>query len=247
MALTLIELLWRHHPDARQPSRRGPQSKRSTDDVVQAAISIADRHGLERLRMRELAEKLGTSTMSLYTYVGNREDLLTLMMDAAMAAYPLPGYGRAGWRGRVKRTADANMALYRSRPWLLDVADDRTALGPGTIAKYDYELHCFDGTALTDVERDAALTFVLGFVQNTARDARRQDAARGGDAAAFLNQSAGSLSHFLAGKPFPLAARVGQAAGEQMNAAYSASHAYDFGMARVLDGLDGLIGRGSGS
>ncbi len=242
MALALIDLLWRHHPDAQRPSRRGPQSSRSTDEVVVAALSMADRGGIESLRMRELADQLGMSTMSMYTYVGSREDLLALMIDAALAGYPVPGYGRAGWRSRVRRTAEANLTLYRDRPWLLDVADDRTAVGPGTIAKYDHELQCFDGTALSDVERDAALTYLLGFVQGTARDARRQQVASSADVMLeFWQQSAGPLGNFLADNPFPLAARVGQAAGKEMNAAFSAGHAYRFGLTMLIDGLERLI------
>ena len=55
---------------------------------------------------------------------------------------------------------------------MLDVTDDRTALGPGTIAKYDHELRAFDALDLDDVVRDAALTFVLDFVRANGR-ARR--------------------------------------------------------------------------
>lgn len=242
MALALIDLLWRHHPDAQRPSRRGPRSTRSTDEVVLAAMAMADSHGIGSLRMRELADQLGMSTMSMYTYVGSREDLLALMIDTAIAEYSLPSYGRAGWRSRLRRTAEANLNLYRDRPWLLDIADDRTAVGPGTIAKYDHELHCFDDTELADVERDAALTHLLSFVQSTAQDTRRQQIASSGDAMlAFWQESAGPLGNFLADNPFPLAARVGQAAGEEMNAAFSATHAYQFGLTTMIDGLQRLI------
>ena len=42
---------------------------------------------------------------------------------------------------------------------------------------------------------------------------------------------------------FPTAVRVGQAAGEAHDAAYSAEHAFEFGLARTLDGLAALIER----
>ncbi|PRC52435.1 TetR family transcriptional regulator, partial [Mycobacterium sp. ITM-2017-0098] len=40
---------------------------------------------------------------------------------------------------------------------------------------------------------------------------------------------------------FPLAARVGAAAGQTPDSAYSAEHAYTFGLARVLAGLTPVI------
>ncbi|MDQ2845738.1 MAG: hypothetical protein M3Y77_05185 [Actinomycetota bacterium] len=40
---------------------------------------------------------------------------------------------------------------------------------------------------------------------------------------------------------FPLAARIGQVAGEEMNSAFSAAHAYQFGMTTMIDGLQRLL------
>ena len=235
----LVDLLWRDHPAASGGRRRGPPSRLTTGAVVDAAIAIADRSGLEAVRIRELAGALGGSTMSIYTYVNSRADLLALMVDAAHAAMPRPDYGRSAWRTRVRRVADANATLYRFRPWLLDITDDRVAVGPGTIAKYDHELHAFDGTGLDDVDRDAALTFVLDFVRAGAAAARRR--AGTDDPSAFWRASAPRLGVYLDGTPFPLAGRVGEAAGERMQAAYSAAHAYRFGMRRVLAALSDLV------
>ncbi len=50
------------------------------------------------------------------------------------------------WRERVRQVAETEMTLCTQHCGLLDVTDERTAFGPGTIAKYDHELHAFDGT-----------------------------------------------------------------------------------------------------
>ena len=206
----------------------------STGDVVAAAVELADTQGLAAVTVRALGEALAVSTMSVYTHVGSRDDLVVLMADHAHAELPRPPFGRAGWRTRVRRVAEANLDLYRRHPWLLDVSDDRVVLGPGTIAKYDHELRAFDPLQLPDVTRDAALTFVLDIVRASARsqrpDPRREEMSQtwaewGGRLAAYL------------GDDFPLAQRVGAAAGEEMGAAYSPTHAWEFAIARVLDAL----------
>ncbi|MFD2025638.1 TetR/AcrR family transcriptional regulator [Promicromonospora aerolata] len=234
MPRELIDLLWRDHPSAPQGGARGPRARVTTGAVVDAAFALADAEGLDAVTVRRLGDALGISTMSVYTHVNGRDDLLVLLADSAHARMPLPAYGRSGWRTRVRRIADANLALHLDHPWLLEIEDDRTAFGPGTIAKYDHELHALDGLSLDDVARDAALTFVLDFVRSAAR-ARRRD-QRADEMPDTWARWAGRLAEYL-GDDCPVARRVGAAAGEEMNAASSPAHAWEFGLARVLDSL----------
>ena len=238
MARRLVDLLWRDHADAPERPARGPRSRHTTGDVVAQALALADAGGLDAVTVRAVAASLAMPTMSVYTHVNSRDDLLVLMLDAAHADAARPRYGRAGWRTRVTRVAEANLALARARPWILDLHDDRVALGPGTIAKYDHELHAFDGTRISDLERDAALTFVLDFARAAAAAMIRMRAA--GDFAALWEESAAPLSHYL-GDGSPLAQRVGGVAGEAMAGPSSATHAWDFGLRRVLAGLAELV------
>ena len=241
MARDLIDLLWRDHPEAPPSGSRGPRSKVTTTSAVDAAVALADAEGLDAVTIRRLATDLGISAMALYTHVGSRDDLLVLMVDRVHARQPRRPFGSSSWRDRVRQVAAAELDHYAAHWWLLDVEDQRTALGPGTIAKYDHELHAFDGTSLRDIDRDAALTFVTDFVRGAAR-ARRPDphAADMAEAWARWNER---LAHYL-GNAHPLAQRVGAAAGEAMNAAYSPEYAWEFGMQRVLDGLEPLVSHG---
>ncbi|HEX6339001.1 MAG TPA: TetR/AcrR family transcriptional regulator C-terminal domain-containing protein [Jiangellaceae bacterium] len=238
MAKPLIDLLWRDHPDAPVRGARGPQSRRSTGEVVGSAIALADAEGMDAVTIRAVAESLSMSPMSVYTHVNSRDDLLVLMADAAHASAPRPRLGRASWRTRVRRVAESNLALLRAHPWLLHLTDDRVALGPGTIAKYDHELHAFDGTGLSDLDRDAALTFVIDFARSGAAAMVRT--GQRGEFAEVWQESAGPLGRYL-GDSYSLAQRVGQAAGEHMAAPYSAEHAWEFGIQRVVAGLSALI------
>lgn len=237
MAKPLIDLLWRDHPDAPGRGARGPKARLSTSDVVTRAMALGDSGGLDAVTIRSLAESLSISPMSVYTHVNSRDDLLVLMADASHAGTALPSFGRSGWRTRVRRVADANLALLRAHPWLLDLRDDRVALGPGTIAKYDHELHAFDGTGLDDLDRDAALTFVVDFAHSSAW-AMRQSGNSG--FSEMWQESVGALGAYL-GHACPLAQRVGEAAGAHMAGPYSADHAWEFGLRRVTAGLADLI------
>src|SRR3954454_19495247 len=75
------------------PGRRGPKPSRSVDEVVAAAIALADAQGLGALSMRGVAQVLGLSPMSLYTYVPSKAELMDLMLDQVAGEVALPDGG----------------------------------------------------------------------------------------------------------------------------------------------------------
>jgi AcrR family transcriptional regulator len=193
--------------------------------------------------MRRVAEQLGVGTMSLYTYVPGKAELLDVMLDTVYAE-PVPPDGGA-WRARLEHIARENFALYQRHPWLLQVATSRPVLGPNAIAKYDNELRAIDGIGLTDVEMDSVLTLVTGFVHGAARGAVEAAAAEqstGVSDEQWWYAHAPYLDRISDPRRFPVAARVGTAAGEAHNAAYNPQHAFEFGLQRVLDGIEVLVG-----
>jgi len=228
-----LELLWREPRTA----RRGPAPRLDIDAVVDGAIAIADEHGLDAVSMRALAERLGVSAMTLYGYVPGKQELLDLMLDALYLEMPRePWPRRQGWRPRLRAVAEANRALYAAHPWAAEVSTARPPLGPGLIGKYDHELGALDGLGLSDVEMDAALTFVLAFVQGVAASADEP-----ADDEEWWAEAGPLLARVITPEQYPLASRVGSAAGEAQGAAYDAGNAYAFGLERVLDGLAALI------
>ena len=53
--------------------RREPLSRAR---VLDGAIALADREGIDALSMRRLGQELGIEAMSLYTHVRGKDDLL---------------------------------------------------------------------------------------------------------------------------------------------------------------------------
>ncbi|MDL5156430.1 TetR/AcrR family transcriptional regulator [Actinomycetospora termitidis] len=234
MSASVIPLLWR----TAHPPRRGPSRGLSVDAIVQAATRLADASGLEPLTMRALAGELGVAPMTLYTYVPGRAELLELLVDHAVLTMARRGFDGLGWRERVSAVAEDNRALHRAHPWVAAVDPARPVLGPGTMAKYEHELAAFDGCGLSDVDRDAALTFVLDFVTASARAEARSSPETD---EAWWAGAGPVLAAVMDPSSYPLAARVGTAAGEAQRSARHPDHAWAFGLARVLDGLAALV------
>ncbi|WP_460701202.1 TetR/AcrR family transcriptional regulator C-terminal domain-containing protein [Nocardia thraciensis] len=236
-----LELLWR---EPARRSGRGPKQRSSVDEVAAAAVEIADAEGLEALTMRAVAARLGLTPMATYTYVPGKAELLDLMLDSVYGQMARAELTELPWRERVSTVAAENRELLSRHPWVAYVPTTRPPLGPGVAAKYDHELRAFDGLGLDDIEMDAALTYLLGFVTSVARiaiDTARAAADSGMSDREWWERTAPVLERLFDTDRYPLAARVGAAAGQAHNSAYSADHAWDFGLARVLDGLAALI------
>ncbi len=244
-ALTLA-LLWRHALPG-DGSGHGPRKGLSVDAIVAGAIGLADAEGMDAVSMRRVATAIGSAPMTLYTYVPGRDELVELMLDEVYRAM----LGRNGdrhdtWRVEVRNVIDTNRELYERHPWLATVDTTRPALGPGAIAKYDRELSAFDGHGLDEVTMDAALSWTLAFVRDWARTAGAAVAVKESTALTeqqWWDRAGPLLGQVLDPAGYPLAVRVGGAAGQAQGAAWDAARAYDFGVHRVLDGLAPLFER----
>ncbi|CAJ60123.1 MULTISPECIES: TetR/AcrR family transcriptional regulator [Frankia] len=236
-----LALLWR---DPSATPRRGPARGLSVDAVVDAAVTLADGEGLAAVTMRRVAQALEVVPMTLYTYVPGKAELLDLMLDATYARMERADSTGEPWRKRLAAIARENRALFEAHPWAAAVSTLRPSLGPGSIAKYEHELAALDGLGLSDTEMDDCLTHLLSFVQANARaaiDANETRAADGLSDQQWWDRAGPLLARVLDPDAFPLAVRVGSAAGAARGSAHDPGHAFRFGLARVLDGLAALI------
>ena len=236
-----LRLLWR---DPAAVPRHGPRQGLTVDRIVATATALADADGLDAVTMRRLAGDLGVVPMTLYTYVPGKAELLDLMLDAAYQAMPRTDTTGQPWQERVAAIAAENRALFETHPWAAAITTGRPPLGPGLMAKYEHELAALDGVGLDDIQMDAALTHLLAFIQAWARaaadtQATRRDTAM--DDEQWWAATGPLLRQVLDPRAYPLAARVGTAAGTAHGSAYDPQHAYDFGLRAILNGLAALI------
>ncbi|MBO4210924.1 TetR/AcrR family transcriptional regulator [Micromonospora echinofusca] len=239
-----LAILWR----TREPASRGGGPELSVDRIARTAIGIADRDGIDAVTMRRVGDELGVGTMSLYTYVPGKAELLDVIVDLLYGEMDRPAEVTGGWRARLEQVARANWALYRNHPWLLRVETTRPVLGPNLLAKYDYELRTVADIGLSDVEMDAVLTLVLGHVRSAARaglEAVELERETGMTDDQWWQSYAPWLEKFMRSGTYPLAARVGTAAGQAHGGPYAPEYAFEFGLQRVLDGIAVVVGQRS--
>lgn len=234
-----VELLW----GSSRAARRGPRPRLDVGAIAAAAVALADAEGPAAVTMRALAGRLGlASPMALYTYVPGKAELIDVMVDACFAEFRLGAGEAAGVGDRIRAVAEANRALYARHPWLAEVSTDRPPLGPGQLRKYELELRALDGLGLSDVEMDLALGLVIAFVRAHATSAAA--AAPGAAEAAWWAAAGPALARHADAAEFPLATRVGTAAGEAQGRAHDPDVMWEFGVARIAAGVAALLPSG---
>jgi AcrR family transcriptional regulator len=220
---TTTELLWRR--EVPLPARPGRRPRHTLDAIVTTAIQVADAKGAV-FGLRDVASALDMGVMSLYSYVAERDQLLALMIDECHVRMLARQVATADWRAGVRTLAEDNLTLLRSHPWLVEQGGERTVLGPGTIGKYERELAAFEALPISDVEKDSCLTLVLDFVKASARSMAIAATERAHEPHGewWAREQAVLERIDIAGR-YPLAARIGQAAGSHYGAAGDTSFA----------------------
>ncbi len=125
-------------PAKHPPARRAPLSR---DQVLTAAVALADENGIEALSMRKLGQALGVEAMSLYNHVASKSNMLDGMVDIVFAEIGLPA-SDVGWRAAMRQRAiSARQALGRHR-WAIGLMESRRSPGPATLRHHDAVIGC---------------------------------------------------------------------------------------------------------
>jgi AcrR family transcriptional regulator len=99
-------------------SLRHPERRRA---VVGAALALADREGFDAVSMRRVAAELGWGTMTLYSYVVNKDQLVLLMAEELGAQLLVPPPLPADWRAAITAIARNTRRLMLAHPWVAAV------------------------------------------------------------------------------------------------------------------------------
>lgn len=110
------------------------------DRVVDAALALADEHGLEALTMRRLGAALGVEAMSLYRHVASKEALLDALADALVAGWTdhgddesAPPSAPEGWRSALAAIMHRAHRELLARPWSIELLAARAYVGPARL------------------------------------------------------------------------------------------------------------------
>ncbi|MFL6145649.1 MAG: TetR/AcrR family transcriptional regulator [Labedaea sp.] len=223
-----MELLW---GEAGQPSR-GPKPGMSLARIVRAAIDLADAEGMAAVSMQRVAAEFGFTTMALYRYVPGKSELIDLMVDTAVGEPPDLSAIEGGWRPKLAEWARLTLAFFHRHPWVLAEVTTRI-MGPNQLGFLESAVQAMRETGLTAPEVLGSVLAVNGLVRSSAPFAG--DLHRDG-----VNEWEQAMLELIRqhSDQFPALTEV---MAEQ--AATPPSDDFEFGLQRVLDGIEVYIER----
>ncbi|MEU8527265.1 TetR/AcrR family transcriptional regulator C-terminal domain-containing protein [Streptomyces sp. NPDC048629] len=227
-----MALLWGEQD---QPTR-GPKPSLTPRRIAAAAVALADADGLDAASMSKVGAEFGVSAMALYRYVPGKAELVELMVESVLEELPDLTLAGDGWRDRLKEWARRSLDVYRAHPWLLAAtAMRRQLVGPNQLGWLDAALAALEPASLTGPERHQVFLLVIGQVRNLAQQALDFDEDHDREWTALT----GELLDRHADR-FPALTR---ALADGAFAPTPAVDPLDFGLERVLDGVEALIAR----
>jgi AcrR family transcriptional regulator len=223
------------------PPRRNQRLSR--DEIVRAAIAVADAEGPDAISMRRIARELRSGAMSLYWHVGSKEELLDLMLTALEHEVEVPE-PTGDWRADLRTFACRVRAGMLRHPWAIEFIGGRPPSAPADARNLEHLLGILDGHGLTirttiDII-GTMVTYVLGAVVREGqerRGERDQQRAQAGLSPEQLDEERGRYRDwFKASGRYP---RIVQLMDEGVDPDDPATRdeRFEFGLDCVLDGI----------
>jgi AcrR family transcriptional regulator len=225
-----MDLLW--GGGVRTP--RGPKPALTLDRIVQRAVEIADKKGLQAVTMQSVAKRLGVTTMALYRYVASKSELIDGMVETSLGKPPTID-SSGDWRARLATWARGNLDIYQRHPWVLHAIIASPPCGPNQLAWLEAALDALFETRLSPAEMLASISLVDDHVRGSAH--LRLALATTSD---YVEWYGRALHRASADERYPRIAALA-AAGAFADAGDTTWDQFDFGLERVLDGVEAFI------
>lgn len=216
-------------------------------EIVAAAVRIADAEGVEAVSMRRLADELGVATMTPYTHVANKDELLDLMRDEVGRAMLVPEPLPDEWREALWAIAQHTRAAFEAHPWISDIRSSRPRIRINMARHVEQSIGAIGRIGVDGRTGAAVLTAIDDYViGHCLRQRARQRTIRAIRAAAAAGEDEGGPeldpevraaieSGELAGVGRWLEHRRGE-----MPAGIPPEPDFDAGLDWLLDGIEGL-------
>ncbi len=143
---------------------RGERPPITRERVLDAALGLADEHGLEALTMRRIGQVLGVEGMALYNHVANKDEILDGIVECVLAEIPLPST-EGDWKQEMRERAVAARRVFLRHPWAIGLLEARHAKSSqARLGYYDAVLGCLRAAGFTPTLSMQAFSIIDSFV-----------------------------------------------------------------------------------
>jgi AcrR family transcriptional regulator len=208
--------------------RRTPLTR---DRVLQVAVDLADRDGIEGLSMRKLGQELGVDAMALYRHVQGKDDLLDGIIEVVVAEIERP-QPDTDWKVALREQVMAARRVMLRHPWARRVLEERGTTGLAVLGYMESVLTALrDGGFSLDLAHHSMHVLgsrIFGFSQDLFDDSGRTPPPP---------EAAAALAETLARYP-RISELARSVSHEGVLGACDDDVEFAFGLDLILDGLE---------
>ncbi|HYO61141.1 MAG TPA: TetR/AcrR family transcriptional regulator [Actinomycetota bacterium] len=217
---------------------RGKAIRLTRARVVEEAIRLADAGGFDSLSMRNLADELGTAPMSLYRHVGNKDELLDEMVDVVFGEMYVPVVGGA-WKSELRKRGTSARAALNRHPWAIGLMESSKSPGPASAEHHNATMGCLREAGFPFKDAVHAYNLLDAYTYGFALQENTIPFDTPEESAEMAKVTVGER-----GDEFPYLAEVVVELGKS---GYDYTEEFEFGLDVILDALERLKKRASGS
>ncbi|MGW6685712.1 TetR/AcrR family transcriptional regulator [Streptomyces sp. NPDC054961] len=134
------------------------------DQLAAAALAVIDRDGLPGLSMRAVATELGISTMALYRYVRDREELEALVVELVLGGIDTTPPPPGPWQDRIALQATRMREVVGAHPAVLPLTLTHRHRSKSGLRWSETMLEVLTEAGIESEERVVALRAVIAYV-----------------------------------------------------------------------------------
>ena len=220
-----------------EPASRRPAHTRA--DIARAAIEIADSEGFDAVSMRRVAQRLGAGTMTLYHYVRNKDELISLMTDAIMGEVLVPEDELSDdWRTALTQIATRTRDIFARHHWVFERFGDGRP-GPNDMRHFEQSLAAVSSLGL---DRDETFDligqvddYVFGYALRELQEREEHERGWPDEVVEFLQRELDTGRYPLISQFFGNDADAGISEVIEL---INSEGRFDRGLKRLLDGIE---------
>ncbi|MGZ0174513.1 MAG: TetR/AcrR family transcriptional regulator C-terminal domain-containing protein [Planctomycetales bacterium] len=217
---------------ARQPNKR--RISLTKDRVLNAAIKLADKSGIESLSMRKLAGKLRVEAMSLYNHVANKDEILDGLADMIVGEIELPA-DSDDWRAGMRRRAISARQVFGRHPWAITVMESPTNPGPTSLRYYEAVIRCLRQAGFSIALAAHAFSVLDSYIYGFAM----QELKLPFDNSEELADVAENILEQMPANEYPYFTEL--TVEHVLKPGYDYGNEFEFGLDLILDGLERFL------
>jgi AcrR family transcriptional regulator len=146
---------------AQEPRSEPPLS---LERIVATAVELLDAQGVDGLKMRRLADRLGSGAMSLYWHVDNKAEVFDLALDSVLEYRGPPQIvGPQDWRREVIHMLEDWRASMLRHPWSASLLP-RRALGPNMLSRLEMLSKTLSRAGVADADLNVTIWSLWNYV-----------------------------------------------------------------------------------